>query len=575
MSQTASSSQSRYEKHLMRQRGAGPRNITANFGFSFEFPASSIIPQDKSAPIDPPAKRRKTDVEHVAAKQLLPVRPELPKVQSEPVQPVSVPEVPKTSSKTPRRNAVKAPLVSTVDDDSFIAVRKPRRTRATKGDSVAKAQISVSAVEDIADVLDEEILLVKRKTKARRSTKKQANEPTLAAVGGQDKEQTQPKSTKRGQKKVLEEVADSDNVDNDEEDVDFKPAKRKAASKQTKKALVDLASPPPPPAAKDRRCGGKAVIKPNDDKDLYDVLKSATAHQSEPVQQRSPVRRPLVETDANILRPSVSPKKGEKRAAGDDDFVPKPLKRKRQVAAATRGVATKAAPKSSTINTKIETAVNVRGDSREYELLAVVKHEIDDLEDELSFGDKISTSNPRPTASKPSDENDTPLSPPEADDNSPKPRAKAQAQSSNVPTKSSRMKKKQQLTTTNSAQEPLAPKSLPKPIPTAFSRQKYTALPPTQKTAANDDGDDNDDDDIDWLFATAPRERKRPAARDLKKIAAAENSRKIAAATTTTATNGRRKHEFMSDEDDDFDLDDLVARIGSIAPSAKGRKIGK
>ncbi|KAK4554996.1 hypothetical protein LTR86_007762 [Recurvomyces mirabilis] len=567
-------SQTRYEKHLMRQRGAGPRNITANFGFSFDFPASST-PQDNGTEVDPPAKRRKTDVGDIVAKQPSPVRPELPTIQSEPALPVALPGVLKTASKTTKRKAVKTPVVSTVnDDDSFVAIKKPRRTRPKKEEPKTMTEVIGSGPK----VLDEEILPVKAKTKARMSTKKKIDEPTLAVAVADDRDadQAKLKATKSRQKKVVDRAAHTDNVDNGEEDGEFKPAKRKAASKQTKKALVHLALPPPPLAAKCGRRGGKAVVKLDDDKDPYDVLKSIIPQAHEPKEQPCPVRRPpLGETDANILRHSTSPKKGKKYPA-DDDFVPMPSKRKREVAAATQGKATKAAPKSRTMNNKIETAVNVRGDGNEHEILAVVKHEIDDLEDELSFGDKISTCNPRPIVSKPPDENVTPLSPPQAKDEPPKRKAKAQAESRNASTKPSTKRKKKKLKTTDSAPETCSSKSLLEPIPASTPRQGSTALPPTQKTAANDDGDD-DDDDIDWLFATAPRERKRPAAKDLKKIVADGNSRKEAATAITTATTGKRKRKFMPDDDhdDDLDLDDLVTRIGFIAPAAKSRKVGK
>ncbi|KAM0717289.1 hypothetical protein Q7P37_007141 [Cladosporium fusiforme] len=61
MSQGTPAKESRVERHLMRQRGAGVRAITADFGFSFDLPAptfGSVASVDP--PIEPPAKRRRT-----------------------------------------------------------------------------------------------------------------------------------------------------------------------------------------------------------------------------------------------------------------------------------------------------------------------------------------------------------------------------------------------------------------------------------------------------------------------------------------------------------------------------------
>ncbi|KAK0281645.1 hypothetical protein LTR35_007325 [Friedmanniomyces endolithicus] len=60
-SSVSSSSHSRHERHLMRQRGAGPRNVTATFGFAFDFPTHPQT-SSSSALIERPTKRRKTIV---------------------------------------------------------------------------------------------------------------------------------------------------------------------------------------------------------------------------------------------------------------------------------------------------------------------------------------------------------------------------------------------------------------------------------------------------------------------------------------------------------------------------------
>ncbi|EME48707.1 hypothetical protein DOTSEDRAFT_76259 [Dothistroma septosporum NZE10] len=57
MSQGSPCKQDRIEKHLSRQRGAGVRNLTTNFGFSFGLQPANVEQQDHE---QPPAKRRKS-----------------------------------------------------------------------------------------------------------------------------------------------------------------------------------------------------------------------------------------------------------------------------------------------------------------------------------------------------------------------------------------------------------------------------------------------------------------------------------------------------------------------------------
>ncbi|TKA57894.1 hypothetical protein B0A55_12360 [Friedmanniomyces simplex] len=181
MSQSSvGSSHNRHERHLMRQRGAGPRNVTATFGFAFNFPTPPPTSSDPMS-TEPLAKRRKTilpldgDVPQTSRVEAVPVvvGKDVTAVDAAPTEPLpkrretavvpaingaslkatdapaastaatEVPAIPETTTRPsrarrkaqdppPARDVSAKPAVGDAGDDSFIALVRPRRTRAMK-----------------------------------------------------------------------------------------------------------------------------------------------------------------------------------------------------------------------------------------------------------------------------------------------------------------------------------------------------------------------------------------------------------------------------------------------------------
>ncbi|KAK0944970.1 hypothetical protein LTR29_003562 [Friedmanniomyces endolithicus] len=178
-SSVSSSSHNRHERHLMRQRGAGPRNITATFGFAFDFPTLSER-SSNSALTERPAKRRKTAIsseddaiEHsevrplpsdagsvaitvdaatikrvldrngtaaVPATDVAPGHADVPQGGTVATEVFAVLETKTKSNRVKRKARVPSsardfsasPAARGVGDDSFIALLRPKRTRVIK-----------------------------------------------------------------------------------------------------------------------------------------------------------------------------------------------------------------------------------------------------------------------------------------------------------------------------------------------------------------------------------------------------------------------------------------------------------
>ncbi|KAK1813495.1 hypothetical protein LTR12_012143 [Friedmanniomyces endolithicus] len=178
-SSVSSSSHNRHERHLMRQRGAGPRNITATFGFAFDFPTPPET-SSKSALTERPTKRRKTvisseddAIEHsevrplpsdagnvaitvdaattkrlldrngtaaVPATDFAPGHADVPTGSTVATEVFAVLETKTKSSRVKRKARVPSsardfsasPAARGVGDDSFVALLRPKRTRVMK-----------------------------------------------------------------------------------------------------------------------------------------------------------------------------------------------------------------------------------------------------------------------------------------------------------------------------------------------------------------------------------------------------------------------------------------------------------
>ncbi|KAK0346502.1 hypothetical protein LTR91_014760 [Friedmanniomyces endolithicus] len=198
-SSVSSSSHNRHERHLMRQRGAGPRNITATFGFAFDFPTPPET-SSKSALTERPTKRRKTvisseddatehsevrslpsdagnvaiTVDAATTKRLLdrngtaavpatddaPGHADVPTASTVATEVFAVLETRTKSSRVKRKARVPpsardfsaSPAARGVGDDSFIALLRPKRTRVIETTANATTVLETVVMPNAAEV---------------------------------------------------------------------------------------------------------------------------------------------------------------------------------------------------------------------------------------------------------------------------------------------------------------------------------------------------------------------------------------------------------------------------------------
>ncbi|KAF2765683.1 hypothetical protein EJ03DRAFT_330765 [Teratosphaeria nubilosa] len=133
MSQSTPTKQSRHERHLMRQRGAGSRAINTNFDFTFGLATIAPVVTTPSEPaLEPPNKRRRLSQGPAPGRELV-----LPETQQQPIEtakPAATKPVKKTT-KARRRFPIdngKAEITDQSVEDSFVAATKSRKPRAKR-----------------------------------------------------------------------------------------------------------------------------------------------------------------------------------------------------------------------------------------------------------------------------------------------------------------------------------------------------------------------------------------------------------------------------------------------------------
>ncbi|KAK6435779.1 hypothetical protein LTR95_008031 [Oleoguttula sp. CCFEE 5521] len=296
------SQEARIERHLMRQRGAGPRAVKAEFGFAFPF--ASVVPTQGNIPLEPPAKRRKVAhhdgvVEPVAVNKReighLTTLPASAAPQSVDVSlAVKTPPVKRTRKRKllDLDNAAgTAPPPPQDDiDDSFVAGLKvvSRTTRRRK------AAIDLYETKTV-------------KTQATKGSKAAPRETTLceevpaSPARSRSKRQAAVMAVEKVATSLVEEAMPVDKLRRG-----VAPERPVDRTAQRRTSLTELLASP-------------AVIPLLDPRITYTAKLTASlaaaetlSSRTEPRRRKPTARRPLRETDANIARASLSSAKGGK-----------------------------------------------------------------------------------------------------------------------------------------------------------------------------------------------------------------------------------------------------------------------
>ncbi|EMC94397.1 hypothetical protein BAUCODRAFT_158010 [Baudoinia panamericana UAMH 10762] len=277
MSQSTPAKEARYERHLMRQRGAGPRgDISANFGFSFDFPAPAAIAPAVD-PSEPPTKRRKIHApkNDVLVPTVTVVPDKHPKKDVDLVAEVGGDEAAQKNvlQTAPLELLHEKPRVGP-GDDSFVVMVKARTFRARQCNRSARPTEGLSRPRVEPDAKESE---------AERSAEEQAAAVTSQASPASPQLSRRGQGRKRGALQTTDYSA-----------AQPKPAKRRQKAEDSVSAPAAEASAP----------------------SLRRAMQRSAAMNIEPEEAEAlggnNVRRALAEADANITRRSVSPEKQAK-----------------------------------------------------------------------------------------------------------------------------------------------------------------------------------------------------------------------------------------------------------------------
>ncbi|KAK5678415.1 hypothetical protein LTS10_008858 [Elasticomyces elasticus] len=294
----------------MRQRGAGPRNVTAAFEFALSFPTPPPTSSD-SITAEPHAKRQKTEIPlevDVAELGFNTVKPEASEVDSARllgpfVSPGNdksvehggtqtattainnVSDVPK-AAKRPTRGKRKLPIsfeagdvTKDIADDSFVAHVKPKRARAVKKQvEPLPIQETIRAVEPAAEVALPPAKAAKanprkkaaapRTTKAKKGQSKKANdvEPPVFQDEDVEAKEVQPDLNEASITAINESLATGTQAGVEMPGEAMPPApKVRSRKKAVPKASVKLSRSAP---VKPRKTAARAVARSGEKEEL-------------------------------------------------------------------------------------------------------------------------------------------------------------------------------------------------------------------------------------------------------------------------------------------------------------------
>ncbi|KAK6437259.1 hypothetical protein LTR95_006541 [Oleoguttula sp. CCFEE 5521] len=301
------SQEARMERHLMRQRGAGPRAVKAEFGFAFPF--ANIVSAPGNDPLEPSAKRRKVvsndgNIESAAVKEPDVARPatHLGSTASQPVDVSLAAKLPPAKRTRKRKlldldNATESvPPPPQYDiDDSFVTGLKAA-SRTTRAQNAA------------AHVPETEPVTLPAAKKTRAAPRKRTLGSDLAAPPSRSKSKGQAAvmPVEKVAMSLVEEVTPVDKLRRGV--TRARPADNTARRKARNAEM--LASP--------------TVIPLLDPRITYTAKLTASLAAAEKLGARAgahrkkpTARQALRETDANIVRVSLSPAKGDKALHSD------------------------------------------------------------------------------------------------------------------------------------------------------------------------------------------------------------------------------------------------------------------
>ncbi|OQO12765.1 hypothetical protein B0A48_02229 [Cryoendolithus antarcticus] len=298
------SQEARIERHLMRQRGAGPRAVKAEFGFAFPFASIDPTQGNIPLPLEPPAKRRKV-AHHDGV-----------------VEPVAVDKRDVGHLATLHASAAPQPV------DVSLAVKLPpgKRTRKRKLldlDDTAESTLPPPQ-DDVDDSFVAGLKVVSRTTRRRKAAidlhkTEPVKVPAIRGSRAAPRETTLgqgvPASPARSRSKrqaavvAVEKVAMSlveEAMPVDKLRRGVAPERPVDRSAQRRTSIAELLASPAMVPLLDARITYTAKLTAS--LAAAEKLSSRT----EPRRRKPMARRPLRETDANIARASLSPAKGGK-----------------------------------------------------------------------------------------------------------------------------------------------------------------------------------------------------------------------------------------------------------------------